>query len=292
LSEIARISQNCQGRLRGRYAIFNPWDLDGGSWRDDLAQLAGKLATESDDDVPEDSLQHMAVLTAVCMGLLRSGASLTGGAPEDILAARTWRSVYTVNLLIPPLLPRAHVLSQSELESLRQLAADDDPLAHIQAELAVIAWDIENDDGCIGSPGRSPTPFPWPAASPPCSRNTSTPRWYQPAPPVAVPSSPGGVLTSSWPVHPPAMPGASTASPNRRPPNRVWPAARRTSVGMVGRPVRLGLLPLKTAQGLLANAGDRPHLPATKAHCPNLRSRPSRAPPFELTAAATGRCRT
>ena len=56
------------------------WDLDDDSWRDTLARLTAHLSTnEHDEDVPSEARQQAAALTAVGMGLLRSGASLAGG---------------------------------------------------------------------------------------------------------------------------------------------------------------------------------------------------------------------
>jgi hypothetical protein len=200
------------------------------------------------------------------MGLLRGGASLTGGTPEDILAARTWPKVkdvvaradsdLAVDLLIPPLLPRAHVLSRSELESLLQLAADDDPLAHIEAELAAIGWDIENDDGLYRVTGSFTNPVPVAArVATLLGQHVDTAlvyagtagRWAFVAwrrPDLVLASAPAG---NAWRVYRITEPAT--------PESRLGGSEGMTSVGIVGRPVRLGLLPPETAQRLLANAG-------------------------------------
>jgi hypothetical protein len=83
-------------RLFVRLLGHGLWDLDDESWRRDLARITQRLKPTEADDAPEESLEPVAVLTVVCMGLLLSGASLAGGAPEDITAAQTWPEVRAV----------------------------------------------------------------------------------------------------------------------------------------------------------------------------------------------------
>ncbi len=98
-------------------------------------------------------MQLAATLAAICVGLLRSGASLTGGTPADLLAARTWKCVKPLvaeadpdgDLLIPPVHIRAVVLSSSELEDTVLLAMDDDPASLVVAELGERGWEVERD---------------------------------------------------------------------------------------------------------------------------------------------------
>lgn len=122
------------------------WELGDDSWREPLARLTRGLKPRSEDDVPDEAVQHVTAVTAVCMGLVLSDASLTGGTAADILAARTWQAVrehvssaetdLAKDLLIPPKLPHAHVLGRAGWERLLDLARTDDPVAPIIAELA------------------------------------------------------------------------------------------------------------------------------------------------------------
>ncbi|GAA4368606.1 hypothetical protein GCM10023088_17800 [Actinomadura verrucosospora] len=112
----------------------------------------------------------MTAVTAVCMGLLLSEASLTGGAPHDLLAARTWRAVkervagaqtdIAADLLIPPRLAHAHVLGSSGWERLLDLAHSDDPVALIAAEFAEEELTLESDHGIHRVTGRFSNPVP------------------------------------------------------------------------------------------------------------------------------------
>jgi hypothetical protein len=130
------------------------WDLDDESWRDTLARLATHLVPGHDDAAPAEAQRHAATLAAICMGLLRSGASLIGGTPADLLVARTWKCVRPVvaeanpdlagDLLIPPVRARAIVLNGSELEATILLAMDD-PASQVIAELGDRGWKVEHD---------------------------------------------------------------------------------------------------------------------------------------------------
>ena len=134
------------------------WDLDDPSWRDTLARLTVHLTPRHDDDAPPEAHQLAATLTAICMGLLRSGASLVGGAPADLLAARTWKCVQPLvaeanpdlagDLLISPVHARAVVLNGSELEDTILLAMDDDPASLVMVELASVAGTSSTTGSC------------------------------------------------------------------------------------------------------------------------------------------------
>ena len=133
------------------------WDLDDDSWRDMLARLAAASPSRScrGRSRPE-ARQLAATLAAICMGLLRSGASLTGGTPADLLAARTWKCVKPLvaeadpdlagDLLISPVHARAVVLNGSELEDTILLAIDDDPASLVdRPSSAERGWNVERD---------------------------------------------------------------------------------------------------------------------------------------------------
>ena len=131
------------------------WEADDESWREVLAQLAANLVPRPAEDEPGPVCQLAAALAAVCMGLLRSGVSMTGGTPQGILAARTWNSLkplvadadpYLVtDLLISPVHVHAVTLNLSELEETILLAMDDDPAALLTAELAGRGWHLASD---------------------------------------------------------------------------------------------------------------------------------------------------
>lgn len=156
-------------RLFVQLLAHGVWELDDDSWRRDLARLTQVLTPTDVDDAPEQSFQHVAALTAVCMGLLRSEALFTGGAPEDILAAQTWSHVREVvagaeaeladDLLIRPVLPHAHVLGQLELENLIALA-NADPAAPIEEELLAAGWELERRGGIYRVTGSFRNPIP------------------------------------------------------------------------------------------------------------------------------------
>ncbi|TDD40562.1 hypothetical protein E1287_00905 [Actinomadura sp. KC06] len=146
------------------------WELDDDTWRAPLARLAEGLAPRPEDDVPDEAVQHVTAVTAVCMGLLLGGASLTGGTLHDLLAARTWQAVkdrvsvaetdVVGDLLIPPRLAHANVLSRSGWERLLDLARSDDPVALITAELAADELILESDRGIYRVTGRFTNPVP------------------------------------------------------------------------------------------------------------------------------------
>ncbi|GAA4061870.1 hypothetical protein [Actinomadura miaoliensis] len=157
-------------RLFVQLLAHGVWDVDDDSWRADLARLTRGLPPGPHDDLPEEAMGHVAALAAVCMGLLRSGASLTGGAPADILAAQTWQAVKDLivqadmelaeDLLLPARLPRAYVLGRSEWWRLLELATDDDPIAPVVADLAGDGLTIEHDDGLYRVTGKFNNPIP------------------------------------------------------------------------------------------------------------------------------------
>ncbi|MGW2313274.1 hypothetical protein [Actinomadura luteofluorescens] len=146
------------------------WRLDDDSWRVPLARLTEGLVPRAEDELPDEAVQHVTAVTAVCAGLLLSGASLTGGTSHDLLAARTWQAVkervaeaetdIVGGLLIPPRLPHAHVLGRSEWERLLDLARSDDPVALIAAELAEEGLTLESDGGIYRVTGKFSNPVP------------------------------------------------------------------------------------------------------------------------------------
>ncbi|TDB85675.1 hypothetical protein E1264_20420 [Actinomadura sp. KC216] len=146
------------------------WELDDDSWRAPLARLAEGLVPRAEDEVPDEAVQHVTAVTAVCMGLLLGGASLTGGTPHDLLGARTWQAVkdrvsaaeadLAGDLLIPPRLAHAVVLGRSGWERLLDLARSDDPVALIIAELAEDELTLEADRGIYRVTGRFTNPVP------------------------------------------------------------------------------------------------------------------------------------
>jgi hypothetical protein len=156
-------------RLFVQLLAHGVWDPDDDSWRRDLARLTQVLTPTDADDAPEQSFQHVAALTAVCMGLLRSGARLTGGAPEDVLAAQAWSRVREVvagaeaeladDLLIRSVRPYAHVLGRPELENLITLA-NADPAAPIEEELLAAGWELEHRGGIYQVTGSFRNPIP------------------------------------------------------------------------------------------------------------------------------------
>jgi hypothetical protein len=89
------------------------------------------------------------------MGLLRSGAPMTGGTPEGMLAARAWRNLkplvadadpdLVADLLISPVHVHAVTLNLSELEETILLAMDDDPAALLTSELAERGRHLSHD---------------------------------------------------------------------------------------------------------------------------------------------------
>ncbi|MFC6882510.1 MULTISPECIES: hypothetical protein [Actinomadura] len=146
------------------------WRFDDDSWRAPLARLTEGLVPRAQDEIPDEAVQHVTAVTAVCMGLLLSEASLTGGAPHDLLAARTWEAVkervaeaetdIAEDLLIPPRLAHAHVLGRSGWERLLDLAHSDDPVALIAAELADEQLTLESDHGIYLVTGKFSNPVP------------------------------------------------------------------------------------------------------------------------------------
>ncbi|MFD0691637.1 hypothetical protein [Actinomadura fibrosa] len=146
------------------------WRFDDDSWRAPLARLTQGLVPRAADEIPDEAFQHVTAVTAVCMGLLLSEASLTGGAPHDLLAARTWQTVkervaeaetdIAEDLLIPPRLAHAHVLSRSRWERLLDLAHSDDPVALIAAELVGEELTLESDHGIYLISGKFSNPVP------------------------------------------------------------------------------------------------------------------------------------
>ncbi|TYK44603.1 hypothetical protein [Actinomadura decatromicini] len=157
-------------RLFVQLLAHGVWELDDDSWREPLALLTASLVPRAEDEVPDEAVQHVTAVTAVCMGLLLDGASLTGGKPGDLLAADIWEVVkervagaeteLAEDLLIPPRLPHATVLSRSGWERLLDLARSDDPIALITAELEDEELRLEADHGIYRVTGRFTNPVP------------------------------------------------------------------------------------------------------------------------------------
>ncbi|MGI5490234.1 hypothetical protein [Microtetraspora malaysiensis] len=131
------------------------WDLSDDSWREPLGRLTRALVCS---------------VVATCTALLSQDVSLTGGGPNDLLAAHTWAAVESLvaaaapdlaeDLLITPVQPRARVASRSELCRLIDLAADDDPLAEVRAEIDANGWEITEQDGLWEITGNFTNPTP------------------------------------------------------------------------------------------------------------------------------------
>jgi hypothetical protein len=144
-------------RLMIQLLAHGVWDLDDESWRETLAVLTMHLAPQAgvSEDVPAEARQQAEAMAAVCMGLLRMGASLTGGAPADRLAGRTWKSVQPLvaegnpdlvtDLLIPPVHTDSVVLSSYELEETILVAIDNDLDGVLAAELEERGWYLKRD---------------------------------------------------------------------------------------------------------------------------------------------------
>ncbi|WP_067490031.1 hypothetical protein [Actinomadura hibisca] len=238
------------------------WTMDDPSWRPDLAALTRHLPARPEDDAPPESLEHIAVLTAVCMGLLHDGASLAGGTPE----AEVWAEVRATitdarpdlagDLLIPPLFPHARVLSRTQLEGLVQLAADDDPVVHIAADLAETGWDLSEEDGLFRVDGSFTNPVPVAARVATLLGEhrdialvhaVSGNRWAFVAwrrPDLVLASFPAG---NAWRLY--RLSGLAT------PQARLGSGEGITRIDMVGNPVRIGQVPPEAARRLLTDAG-------------------------------------
>ena len=240
------------------------WDLDDPSWRDTLARLTVHLTPRHDDDAPPEAHQLAATLTAICMGLLRSGASLVGGAPADLLAARTWKCVQPLvaeanpdlagDLLISPVHARAVVLNGSELEDTILLAMDD-PASQVMVELSHRGWNVQHDGVVYRVSGAFTNPVTTAAGVATQLGQyldlvlvfaRAAGRWAFIAwrrPDLVLACVPG----NAWRLY--CIDGPST------PASRFAGGEGLPSVGLVGRPVRLGQSPPPAVQELLAVAG-------------------------------------
>ncbi|REE95641.1 hypothetical protein [Thermomonospora umbrina] len=252
-------------RLFVQLLAHGVWDLTDDSWRGHLARLTGGLMPGRHDDLPVEAVEQARTLTAVCMGLLRSGVALTGGTPADLIAARTWRAVRGViaevnaeaagDLLIPPVLPRAHVLGRSEWEGLLDLAADHDPLAPVVSELAEDGLELEYIDGLHRVTGRFRNPVPVAARIATLLEDhletalvhaVADGRWAFVAwrrPHLVLAVAP---LGNSWRVYRVDQP----ATPESRLGGEGLP-----QTGLIGRAVRLGQEPPDIARQVLAQVG-------------------------------------
>ena len=242
------------------------WDLDDDSWRDMLARLTAHLIPEHDEDVPPEAWRLAATLAAVGMGLLRSGASLAGGTPSDLLAGRTWECVKSFvaeadpdlagDLLISPVHARAVVLNGSELEDTILLAMDDDPASLVAAEFAGRGWKVERDGPVYRVSGAFTNPVS--AAAHVATQlgqhvddlvlvfARAADRWAFIAwrrPDLVLAHVPG----STWRLY--RIDGSFT------PASRFTGGEGLSSIGLVGRPVRLGQSPPPKVQEILSTAG-------------------------------------
>ncbi|MGI5164503.1 hypothetical protein ACQEU3_09140 [Spirillospora sp. CA-253888] len=238
------------------------WTLDDASWRADLVRLARCLPARPEDEAPPEALERVATLTALCMGLLYDGASFAGGTPE----AEAWAEVRAViaearpeqaeDLLLPALFPHARVLTRTELEDLVQLAADDDPVVHLAAELAETGWDLTEEDGLFRVDGSFTNPVPVAARVATLLGEhrdialvhaVSGSRWAFVAwrrPDLVLASFPAG---NAWRLY--RLGGLAT------PQTRLGSGEGITRIDMVGNPVRIGQVPPEAARRLLVEAG-------------------------------------
>ncbi len=253
-------------RIMIQLLVRGVWDLQDQSWRDLLAELAVHLLPDPAEDLPAPALQAAATLGAICMGLLRSGVSLTGGAPTDLLAARTWKCVKPLvaeadpdmasDLLIPPIHARAIVLNLSELEDTILLAMDDDPAAVLIGELAGYGWNVERAGPvyCVSGAFTNPVTV--------AARIATRLGEHQDLVLVHARAASGWAFIA-WrrPDLVLAQVPGNTWRQYRIDGSIATPASRFTggeglpSIGLVGRPVRLGQSPPPAVQQLLAAAG-------------------------------------
>jgi hypothetical protein len=255
--------------LTARFMIlllaFGVWDAGDQSWRDLLAELASHLVPGPGRDVPGQVRQLAYTYTAIIMGLLRGGASLSGAAHADLLAARTWRLVkdsvaeadpeLASDLLITPHQSRAVVLTSSELEEAILLAMEDDPASLLADELAEHGWQLDHDGVMYRVSGSFSNPV---AAAARVATQLgqhlgivlvyarSEGRWAVIAwrkPDLVLAYVPG----NTWRLY--RIEGSFT------PMSRLAGGEGLTSIGMIGRPVRLGQIPPPEVQELLAAVG-------------------------------------
>jgi hypothetical protein len=240
------------------------WDLEDESWRNTLVRLATHLVPGPDDDSPPEAHRLAATLVAICMGLLRSGTSLIGGTPADLLAARTWKCVQPLvaeadpdlagDLLITPVHTRAVVLTSSELEDTILLAMDD-PASQVITELGDRGWSVEHHGVVYRVSGAFTNPVI--AAAGVATQlgqhldlvlvfARAADRWAFIAwrrPDLVLAHVPG----NTWRLY--RIDGSST------PASRFAGCEGLPSIGLIGRPVRLGQSPPAAVQELLAAAG-------------------------------------
>jgi len=239
------------------------WDLDDDSWRDLLADLAAALV--SDDRLTGEARQAAVTEAAICMGLLRGDASLTGGAPADLVAARTWKKLkphiteadpdLAGTLLIPPRNARAVVLSYADLEQTIMLSWDDDPAAILLPELASRGWELSRDGSMYRVSGSFSNPVIAVArvatllgdhldmvlVHAHTGNRWAFVLWRRPD--LVLAHVPG----NTWRHY--HLDGSFT------PASRLGGGEGLTNVGLVGRPVRLGQIPTAEVQELVAEAG-------------------------------------
>lgn len=256
--------RSCAARIMIQLLAHGVWDLDDESWRNLLAELATHLLADAAEDAPAPARQLAATLGAICMGLLRSGVSLTGGTPADLLASRTWKYVKSLvaeadpdsadDLLIAPIHARAVVLNSSELEDTILLAMDDDPASVLIGELAAHGWNVERAGPmyCVSGAFTNPVTAAAHVATQLSEHldlvhARAAGRWAFIAwrrPDLVLAHVPG----NTWRLY--RIDGSFWT-----PASRFAGSEGLTSIGLVGRPVRLGLNPPPAVQDLLAAAG-------------------------------------
>jgi hypothetical protein len=239
------------------------WDLDDGSWREVLAELAAALV--SDDRLSGEARQAAVTEAAICMGLLRGDASLTGGAPADLVAARTWKKLerhiteadpdLAGTLLMPPRNARAVVLSYADLEQTIMLSWDDDPAAILLPELATRGWELSREESMYRVSGSFSNPVMAVArvatllgdhldtvlVHAHAGNRWAFVLWHRPD--LVLAHVPG----NTWRHY--RLDGSAT------PASRLGGGEGLTNVGLVGRPVRIGQIPTAEVQELLVAAG-------------------------------------
>ncbi|MDF5756285.1 hypothetical protein [Spongiactinospora sp. TRM90649] len=255
------------GRLFVRLLGQGVWDLGDGSWREPLARLTGTLQEQEGDEVPGEALDHLAALAAVCTALVRQDASLTGTRPADRVAQETWAGVrdfvamadarLAEDLLMPPTMPRAVVVTRTDVETVIEQALDDDPDAAVTGELAEHGLDLDREDGLYLVSGSFSNPVPIAArAATLLGRHHETVlvqarsagkwafiAWRRPN--LLLASAPAGYAWRLYRIAEPATPESRLGVASDGLP----------ATGLVGRPMRLGQIPPEGGVRLLDSVG-------------------------------------
>ncbi|MFG1948748.1 hypothetical protein [Nonomuraea sp. NPDC048826] len=241
------------------------WDHSNDSWRQALSRLTKALVPTAGIDALEESTERLCAVTAVCTALLAQDLSLTGGRPDELLAASVWAKVKPLiakadldlgeDLLLPPVQPRARVVSRNEVQRLINLAADDDPLAEMKAEIDSAGWEITDRNGLWEITGNftNPTPVATRVATtigatgrPAVVLARTSTRWTLIAwrPPELVLLSDPGRAWRTYRITPPASPTSRFAS-----------ADIASVPGRVGTAVHMSQAPPESARQVFADCG-------------------------------------